>query len=155
MQTFKGAVTAIKKNIAIVVSEFNNDITQALLDGALLTLRKYLNEESIRVIWVPGAVEIAFAAQHIARQKKVDAIIALGAIIYGETDHYQYVCQHVTNGCRRVMLDESIPVIFGVLTVQSRELALARTGGKKGHVGIESAEAAIKMLSLLQLLDEE
>ncbi|MBP9726541.1 MAG: 6,7-dimethyl-8-ribityllumazine synthase [Gammaproteobacteria bacterium] len=155
MQAFKGAVTAIKKNIAIVVSEFNHDITQALLDGALLTLRKYLNEENIRVIWVPGAVEIAFAAQHLARQKKVDAIIALGAIIYGETDHYQYVCQHVTNGCQRVMLDESIPVIFGVLTVQSRELALARAGGKKGHVGVESAEAAIKMLNLLQLLDEE
>ena len=153
MQTFKGTVRAIHKNVAIVVSEFNHDITQALLDGALLTLKKYLHEENIMVVWVPGAVEIAFATQYIAKQKRADAIIALGAVIYGETDHYHYVCQQVTQGCQRVMLDESIPVVFGVLTVQSRELALARVGGAKGHVGIESAETAIKMLNLLQSLE--
>jgi 6,7-dimethyl-8-ribityllumazine synthase len=152
MQIFQGTVSATHKNIALVVSEYHRDITQALLDGAVLTLRKYLQEENIRVIWVPGAVEISFMAQQLARQKKVDAIIALGAIIYGETDHYHYVCQHVSAGCQRVMHDESIPIIFGVLTVQSRELALARVGGNKGHVGVESAQTTIKMLNLLDLL---
>ncbi|MCD8524485.1 MAG: 6,7-dimethyl-8-ribityllumazine synthase [Gammaproteobacteria bacterium] len=153
MKIFSGAVKSLNKRVAVVVSEFNHDITSALLQGAVETLRSYLPSENIVIIWVPGAVEIPLMVQRIAKQ--YDAVIALGAVIYGETDHYHYVCQQVNQGCQRVMLDESLPVIFGVLTVQSRELALARVGGKKGHVGVESAEAAIKMLDLLMMIDAE
>jgi len=153
MKIFSGTVQPLNKRVAIVVSEFNRDITSALLEGAVQTLHTYLPSDNVTVIWVPGAVEIPLMVQRIAKQ--YDAVIALGAVIYGETDHYHYVCQQVNQGCQRVMLDESLPVIFGVLTVQSRELALSRVGGKKGHVGIESAEAVIKMLDLLMMIDAE
>lgn len=153
MKIFSGTVQPLNKRVAIVVSEFNRDITSALLEGAVQTLRTYLPSDNVTVIWVPGAVEIPLMVQRIA--KKFDAVIALGAVIYGETDHYHYVCQQVNQGCQRVMLDESLPVIFGVLTVQSRELALARVGGKKGHVGVEAAEAAIKMLDVLMTIAVE
>lgn len=140
--------------IAIVVSEFNRDITKELLNGALLRLENKIEKNNISVYWVPGAVEIPYATQCLARKKIYDAIITLGAIIYGETDHYHYVCQQVSNGCQRVMLDENIPVIFGVLTVQTKKLALDRVGGSKGHMGIETADTMIKMLDFKNQLRE-
>lgn len=141
--------------IGIVVSRFNQTITSCLLTSALAELRASgVNEKDITVVHVPGAVEIPFAVQRLARCKTVDAVIALGAVIYGETDHYHYVCEQVNQGCRRVMLDESLPVIFGVLTVRTMAQAKARTGGDKGNMGAEAASAALEMVSVTEQIKQ-
>ncbi|MDF2940794.1 MAG: ribH [Gammaproteobacteria bacterium] len=139
--------------IAIVVSRFNEDITGALLDGAVNQLKESgLSEHQITVVKVPGAVEIPLIAQELAKLKKYQAIIALGAVIRGETSHYDYVCEQVSQGCQKVMLEQSIPVVFGILTTENEEQAWDRLGGKHGHKGRESAEVAIEMISILKQL---
>lgn len=136
--------------IAIVMSEFNINITAELLDGAMKTLLKSgLNESQIKVVTVPGAVEIPFTAKLLANTKKYAAIIALGAIIRGDTDHYDYVCQQVSYGCQKVMLDLNIPIIFGILTTRNVRQANDRISYKKEHKGVEAAHTAIKMISII------
>ena len=131
-------------NLAIVVSQFNNEITESLLASALERL-KTLNfpEERITIVKVPGAIEIGLAAQQLA-------IICLGAVIRGETDHYDYVCQQVSYACQKVALEESIPVIFGVLTTDNEAQALARIGK-----GAEAVDAAMEMVSVLDQIETE
>ena len=130
-------------NIAIVVSRFNHDITEKLLTGAVERLQELgFAKDQITAAWVPGAVEIPLAAQRMARTDNYEAIICLGAVIYGETRHFDFVCKQVSEGCQQVALAQDIPVIFGVLTTQNREQANDRVGGKKGHMGRESANAA-------------
>lgn len=132
--------------IAIVVSEFNSNITSELQNGAMKTLLKSgLTETQIKVVHVPGAVEIPLTAKLLANTKKYSVIIALGAIIRGDTDHYDYVCQQVSYGCQKVMLDFNIPVIFGVLTTKNLKQAYNRISYQKEHKGVEAAHAAIKM----------
>ena len=136
--------------IGIVVAEYNLDITGKLLEGAQQELKEQgvtLNDED--VIWVPGAVELSVVAQELAYQGSYDAVITFGAVIKGETDHYEYVCQHATHGCQQASLATRVPVIFGVLTTPTRELALDRVGGKRGHHGREAAQAAIKMAEIM------
>ena len=136
---------------AIVVSRFNQDITSQLLQGALQKLKESsISDNNITVVHVPGAVEIPFAAQQLAKTQNFNVIITLGAVIYGETDHYHYVCEQVSQGCQRVMLDEGIPTIFGVMTVRTMQQALARTGGEKGNMGADVASAAIEMISVAE-----
>ena len=137
--------------IAIVVSRFNEDITKALKNGAIerLLINGFMNED-ITVIEVPGAVEIPIMAQQLALQKKVKVIIALGAVIRGETSHYDYVCQQVSYGCQKVALTHNIPIIFGVLTTENEDQAWERLGGKHGHKGIEAADTAMAMYGLMQ-----
>lgn len=136
--------------IAIVVAEFNADITEKLLAGALSRLIEVgVDENHIHVIKVPGAVEIPLVAKLLAQQKKYHAIICLGAVIRGDTDHYDYVCQQVSNGCQRVMLDFDLPVLFGVLTTDNEEQALERVGGKHGHKGMDCADAAVAMIGIV------
>lgn len=139
--------------IAIVVSEFNAMITERLLTGAM----DYLKENTvglndIYVVHVPGAVEIPLTTKFLAAQQKYQAIIALGCVIRGDTDHYQYVCDQVSQGCQQVMLQYNIPIIFGVLTTQTEAQALARVGGAEGHKGREAASAALQMLEVVQAL---
>jgi 6,7-dimethyl-8-ribityllumazine synthase len=135
---------------AIVVSQFNAFITDKLLQGAQSTLLSSgVQSEDIRIVSVPGAIEIPLMAQLLAKQKKYAAIICLGAVIRGDTDHYDYVCQQVSQGCQHVMLTFDLPVIFGVLTTNTDEQALDRVGGKAGHKGIEAAEAALAMLEVV------
>jgi len=137
-------------NIAIAVSRFNQDITQRLLQGAVERLSELgVSKEEIAIVWVPGAVELPLAAQRFAQQE-YEAVICLGAVIRGETDHYDYVCQQVSYGCQRVALDYDIPVIFGVLTTANLEQALARTGGGHSHKGREAADAAMQMITLME-----
>lgn len=137
-------------NIAIVVSRYNLDITQKLLDGAQERLLELgFTKERITVIWVPGAVEIPIAAQRLALTGKYEAIISFGAVIFGETRHFDYVCEQVSNGCQQVALTHNIPVIFGVLTTDNLQQALERVGGKKGHAGRQSADAAFELVSAL------
>lgn len=143
----------MKHKLAIIVSEFNSFITDKLLQGALDYLSQAgINEQDIKIVKVPGAVEIPLIAQVLAKSKEYDAIICLGAVIRGETSHYDYVCEQVSQGCQRVMLDHSIPVIFGILTTENEEQAKDRVGGKEGHKGMEAADAAIKMINIINLL---
>jgi 6,7-dimethyl-8-ribityllumazine synthase len=140
--------------IAIVVSQFNAEITKALLQGALERLKSLgFSSDDIMVVEVPGAIEIPIIVQKLAGTHCYDAIIALGAVIRGETTHYDYVCQQVSDGCRQVALDCEIPVIFGVLTTENEEQAWDRLGGKHGHKGVESVDCALAMFSIMQQLD--
>lgn len=140
-------------NIAIVVSVFNSEITEKLLQGAYDTLIKLgLAEQQIHVVKVPGAIEIPLTAKLLASSKKYQAIICLGAVIRGETDHYDYVCQQVSQGCQQVMLEYNIPVIFGVLTTNNSQQAQDRVCELKSHKGIEAANAAIEMVKVVQLI---
>lgn len=136
---------------AIVVSEFNQNITDALLQGALDRFSELnINKDDVTVIKVPGAVEIPLVAQLLAKKNKHQAIICLGAVIRGETTHYDYVCEQVSQGCQRIMLDYNIPVIFGILTTENEEQAIARVGGQHGHKGKDAVDAALHMVKVVK-----
>lgn len=151
----KGSLsTASDPSLAIIVSEFNRSVTSALLEGALTRARELgLTDENLLVIEVPGAVEIPLVAKRLARSEKYDAIIALGAVIRGETAHFDYVCQQVSDGCSRVMLKYDCPVIFGVLTTETVEQAKARAGGAHSDKGKDSIDCALTMLSVFEQLE--
>lgn len=139
-------------NIAIVVSEFNEHITSALLEGCI----EQLNAHGIKlkpddITSVPGAVEIPLIAQRYAASTHYDAVICLGAVIRGETTHYDYVCQQVSYGCQQIALKYDLPIIFGVLTTENDEQAFDRVGGKQGHKGKEAADTALAMARLSRL----
>ncbi len=140
----------MRHQIAIIVSEFNKEVTGKLLAGAHTRLLELgCQEKDITIAMVPGAVEIPLIAQIIAKNGNHKAIIALGSVIRGETSHYDYVCDQVSQGCQRVMLDFEIPVIFGILTTENEEQAHARAGGAEGNKGADAADAAIAMLKLI------
>jgi 6,7-dimethyl-8-ribityllumazine synthase len=137
-------------NIAIIVSDFNSHITEKLLEGALAHLWENGKiGDDITVVHVPGAVEIPLVAKALALTRQYAAIIALGAVIRGETGHYDFVCEQASQGCQKVMLDQLIPVIFGVLTTENEEQAQDRIGGKRGHKGREAAETALQMIRIM------
>lgn len=137
--------------VAIVISRFNEEITEKLHQGAIQRLRELqVPDDQITVVWVPGAVEIPFMAQQLARTNRYQAIIALGAVIRGDTSHYDYVCDQVSQGCQAVSLKENIPVIFGLLTTENMKQAEERSGGSHGNKGSDAVDAAFEMVSLLQ-----
>lgn len=137
--------------VGLVVSRFNAPMTTALLNGALEHLQVLgFSHEEIRVVEVPGAIEIPIVAQALARSKSVEAVIALGVVIRGETSHYEAVCQQVSQGCQRVALDEAIPVIFEVLMAENEAQVWDRLGGLHGHKGVEAVLCAIEMVSILK-----
>lgn len=141
--------------IALVVSTFNQSITSALKKGTVGRLTELgFTPNEIVLVEVPGAIEIPLAVQLLAKKKIVQVIIALGAVIRGETSHYDYVCDQISQGCQRVMLDFSIPVIFGVLTTENEAQAWDRLGGKQGHKGREAANCAVMMHSVQQQLEQ-
>jgi len=137
--------------VAVVVARFNEDLTSALLDGVQRVLDKARVNDS-HVAWVPGAFELPVTALHFARSGAVDAVICLGAVVRGDTPHFEYVAGECASGLQRVALDTGIPVVFGVLTTDNREQALARIGGAEGHKGEEAAATAIEMIALLRAL---
>jgi 6,7-dimethyl-8-ribityllumazine synthase len=140
-------IDASDMNFAIVVSEWNNEITAALLNGAVNTLKKHgSKEDNIRTISVPGSFELALAAQFMAESGNYDAIICLGCVIQGETRHFDFICQGVTQGIMDLNLKFNLPFIFGVLTTETFEQAKDRAGGKHGNKGDEAAVTAIKMI---------
>jgi 6,7-dimethyl-8-ribityllumazine synthase len=140
--------------LSLVVSTFNEPITQALKTGALERLAELgVSAEDIILVEVPGAIEIPYVAHQLAKKHQVEVLIVLGAVIRGETSHYDYVCDQVSQGCQRVMLDYDIPVIFGVLTTENEEQAWDRLGGHHGHKGREAAECAVMMHSIKTQLD--
>ncbi|WP_133127795.1 6,7-dimethyl-8-ribityllumazine synthase [Legionella nagasakiensis] len=157
MRHIKGIVNERGQSfpIAIVVSNFNQDITHKLMQGAIKRLLECgFNQEDITVVEVPGAIEIPMVAQRLAKQAHCDVIIALGAVIRGETTHYDYVCQQVSDGCQQVALTYDIPIIFGVLTTENEAQAWDRLGGQHGHKGIDAANSALLMYSALRQLSE-
>ena len=136
--------------IGIVVSKWNNKITDGLYNGAFTTLiESGVSENNIEKIEVPGSFELIFGAKLLSR-KDVDAIICLGSVIQGETKHFDYVCQAVSNGIKDLNISLNIPVIFGVLTDNTTEQAVNRSGGKHGNKGVEAAVTAINMVHLNQ-----
>ncbi|MCB6367641.1 6,7-dimethyl-8-ribityllumazine synthase [Intestinibacillus massiliensis] len=137
--------------IGIVAGRFNEFIGSKLLSGAIDTLRRHgMDEDAISVAWVPGAFEIPLIAKKMAKSGKYDAVLCLGAVIRGATAHFEYVSAEVSKGIASVGLDSEIPVIFGVLTVDSIEQAIERAGTKAGNKGSEAAAAAIEMVNLIK-----
>lgn len=135
------------KKFAIIVSEWNTEITESLYRGAVDTLLKEgAHEENITRKNVPGSFELTLGAQYMAQDREIDAIICIGCIIQGETRHFDFICMAVANGITEVGLKYNKPVIFGVLTPENQEQALARAGGIHGNKGDEAAITAIKML---------
>ena len=139
-----------KLKIGIVTARFNHEITDKLEAGALQFLETLEGHElKIFNLKVPGAVEIPLACQLLLEQQNCDGVVALGAVIRGDTSHYDYVCQSVTDGVTRLMLDYQKPIGFGVLTTENEEQALDRAGGKHGNKGYEAAEVVCEMIGLI------
>lgn len=141
--------SAAEMSFGIVVSEWNTEITGALLQGAVDTLKEAgCPEDKISVKWVPGTFELPLGAQYFAEYTNVDAVIVLGCVIQGETRHFDFVCQGVTQGIQQMQLSWNMPIAFGVLTTEDKQQALDRAGGKHGNKGDEAAATAIKMVDL-------
>ena len=153
MPTYEGSLTAPQGRFVIVASKFNSEIVAKLIDGAKGALRKYrVAEEAIDLVLVPGAFELPLVAQKLAGSQKYVAVICLGAVIRGDTDHYDYVCFAATEGILQAGLASGIPVLFGVLTCDTDEQAFDRAGGEAGNKGTDVALAAIEMVNLLKQL---
>jgi 6,7-dimethyl-8-ribityllumazine synthase len=145
-----GALDATGLRFGIAVARFNLDITEPLLDGCTRALRERGAADSdVGVWWVPGAFELPVVAKRLADSGTVDAVVCLGAVVRGETAHFDYVAGGVTQGLVQAAVNTGVPVIFGVLTVDNREQAFDRIGGKEGHKGEEAALTAIEMVRLL------
>ncbi len=154
MRTFEGNFEAKGLKINIIVGRFNEFIGSKLLDGALDALRRHgVSEEDIDLTWVPGAFEIPLVAKKVAGSKRYDAVITLGAIIRGSTPHFDYVAAEVSKGVANVSIDTEVPVIFGVLTTDTIEQAIERSGTKAGNKGYDAAMSAIEMANLTKDLD--
>ena len=149
----EGHLQGTGRKIGITVARFNSFISEKLLEGAIDTLtRSGVKPEDIVVARVPGAFEIPLVAQKMARSKKYDAVICLGAVIRGATPHFDYVAGEVAKGTAQVMLDAGIPVLFGVLTTETIEQAIERAGTKAGNKGSDVAVAALEMINLLDAI---
>jgi len=148
-KTFEGRISGEGLKIAIVVSRFNDFISNRLLEGALDALRRHgAVEQNITVIKVPGSFEIPYVARKLAMRKEHDAIICLGAVIRGATPHYEYIAAEVAKGVASTALESGVPVIFGVLTTDNIEQAIERAGTKVGNKGYDAAIAAMEMANL-------
>ncbi len=135
------------KQVGIVVSEWNETITEALLEGAIETLlEQKVNRDNIKIHYVPGSFELSLGAQFLAQKETIDAVITLGCVIQGETRHFDFICDAVAQGITNVGLKYDKPIIFGVLTTNTLQQALDRAGGKHGNKGEEAAITAVKML---------
>jgi 6,7-dimethyl-8-ribityllumazine synthase len=155
LQSFEGNLIADGKKFALIVSRFNDFITEKLLSGALdALLRSGAREQDIHVVRVPGAFEIPLLAKKMAKTHRYDALICLGAVIRGATSHYDYVCAEVTKGIAAVSLEHEIPVIFGILTTDTIEQAIERAGSKAGNKGWSAAVSAIEMSNLLDTIQK-
>ncbi len=139
--------------VAIAASRFNDLVTDRLVVGARDSLVRHgVEEASISLVWVPGAFELPLVAQRLVASGDHDAVVCVGAVVRGSTDHYEHVCAQAASGILRVSLDTGVPVVFGVLTTDTTEAALDRAGGKLGNKGSEAAATAIEMVDVLRQL---
>lgn len=152
MREFSAELVSKDKKYAVIVARFNHFISDRLLEGCLDTLKRHqVEDDNIDIIRVPGAFEIPLMAKRAAK-KNYDGIICLGAVIRGQTSHYDYVCAEVSKGIANVGLESGKPVIFGVLTTDNIEQAVERAGTKAGNKGSEAALAAIEMVNLVDMI---
>jgi len=153
LKTVEGKLIAENLKFAIVAGRFNEFITSKLIGGALDALKRHgANEDTMELVWVPGAFEIPLIAKKIAEQKQFDAVICLGAVIRGSTPHFDYVSSEVTKGIAHVGLETGVPIVFGVLTTDTIEQAIERAGTKAGNKGFDAAMTAIETANLLKQL---
>jgi len=151
IKEIKGQVTAGKGSYAIVVSRFNEFITAKLLTGAIDCLRRHgATDEQVSAVWVPGACEVVIAAKKMAQSGKYVAVICLGAVIRGQTCHYDYICQQVARGIGQINYDTAVPTVFGVLTCDTLEQAIERAGTKMGNAGADAALAAMETANVIE-----
>lgn len=151
MRVIEGNLVAQDIKIGIVAARFNEFIVSKLLSGAIDGLTRHnVTESDIELAWVPGAFEIPLIAGKMAKSGKYDAVICLGAVIRGNTTHYDYVCSEVSKGVAHVALESGIPVMFGVLTTENIEQAIERAGTKAGNKGYDCAVSAIEMVNLMK-----
>lgn len=154
MRVLEGKVVAEKIRVGIVAARFNEFITSKLVGGALDGLKRHnVEDDQIDVAWVPGAFEIPLIASKMAKSGKYDAVICVGAVIRGNTSHYDYVCNEVSKGIASVSLESGIPVLFGVLTTENIEQAIERAGTKAGNKGYDCALSAIEMVNLIREIE--
>ena len=154
MKLYEGKLVSKDIKIGIVAARFNEFITSKLLSGAVDALTRHdVKEDDIEVAWVPGAFEIPLIASKMAKSNKYDAIICLGAVIRGNTSHYDYVCSEVSKGIAHVSLNSDIPVMFGVVTTDNIEQAIERAGTKAGNKGFDCAVGAIEMVNLIREIE--
>ncbi|MCC2165254.1 6,7-dimethyl-8-ribityllumazine synthase [Brotaphodocola catenula] len=155
MRVLEGKVVAEGIRVGIVASRFNEFITNKLVGGALDGLKRHnVDEAQVDVAWVPGAFEIPLIASKMAKSGKYDAVICVGAVIRGNTSHYDYVCNEVSKGIASVSLDSGIPVLFGILTTENIEQAIERAGTKAGNKGYDCALSAIEMVNLIREIEK-
>lgn len=139
---------------ALVVSRFNELLTSKLLEGAIDCLKRHgVAEKDISITWVPGAFEIPYAAQKLALTKKCDAVVCLGALIRGDTPHFDYIASEASKGIAKISLDTNIPVIFGIVTADTLDQAIERAGTKAGNKGWDASLSAIEMVDLYKKID--
>lgn len=157
MNTYQGKLVApAEARFAVLVSRFNEFITGKLLSGAIDALRRHgVSEENVDVVWSPGSFEIPVLARRLADSGRYAAVICVGAVIRGGTDHYQYIASEVAKGVAAASLQSGVPCIFGVLTCDTIEQAIERAGAKAGNKGADAALAAIEMANLLVQLPAE
>ncbi|MGM0525144.1 MAG: 6,7-dimethyl-8-ribityllumazine synthase [Pseudomonadota bacterium] len=154
MQVIEGGIAATGKKFAIIVARFNHFVVESLLDGAVQTLQQYgqVNKDDITVVRVPGAYEMPVTAKKLAASGRYDAIIAVGAVIRGGTPHFEFVAGECNSGLGRVASEFGLPVAFGVITTDSLEQAIERSGSKAGNKGSEAALSALEMVNVLDKL---
>jgi 6,7-dimethyl-8-ribityllumazine synthase len=153
---YEGKSDATGMRLAIVAGRFNDDITKLLLEGAQYELADHgLEPDSVPVVWVPGAFEIPLVAKQLVESGELDAVICLGAVIRGDTPHFDFVAGECASGISRVALDTGVPIAFGVLTTDDLDQALARAGGTEGNKGAEAAATAVEMVDLLRQLGKQ
>ena len=151
VKEIKGQLAAGKGNYAIVVSRFNEFITSRLLGGAMDCLTRHgAADDQVTVVWVPGSCEITVVAKKLAQSGNYAAVICLGAVIRGQTGHYDYVCQQVTRGIAQINYDTLVPTIFGVLTCETIEQAVERAGSKQGNAGASGAMSAMEAAGVME-----
>ncbi len=153
-KVYEGKLVGDNQKVGIVVGRFNEFISGKLLEGALDGLKRHsVDEEDIEIAWVPGSFEIPLTAKKMANSGKYDGVICLGAVIRGETPHFEYVSAEVSKGVANVSLDTETPVIFGVLTTDTIEQAISRAGTKSGNKGFEAAISLIEMVNLFEKIE--
>jgi 6,7-dimethyl-8-ribityllumazine synthase len=155
-QHIQGLLTAESRRFAIVISRYNEFISEKLLEGALDCLYRHkASESAINIYWVPGSFEIPLIASKLAYNNQYDAVICLGAVIRGATPHFEYIAAEVSKGIAQIALHSGKPVIFGVLTTDTIEQAIERAGTKAGNKGWQAALSAIEMADLMSRIQEE
>jgi 6,7-dimethyl-8-ribityllumazine synthase len=152
-KVFEGMQVGKGLKFAIVVSRFNELITEKLADGAQDALQRHgVNQADVDIAWVPGSFEIPLVAQKLAETKKYDAIVCLGTVIRGDTPHFEYIASEVSKGIAKVGLHHELPVAYGIVIVDSLEQAIERAGTKQGNLGFDAAINAIEMANLLKVI---